>query len=190
MSEAFWLPLLVFVAELTVVTIGTVRIIFVSRGRKVLAPLLGFFEVTIWLFAIGQIMRNLADVSCYLAFAGGFTLGNFLGVLLEKRLAMGSVVVQITTRGEAGRLVERLRAAEFGVTSIDARGSTGPVQVVFTVIRRRHLDDVITLIRDFDPNAFYAINDLQATAAGIRRAAKASPAGLAALPSRLFRHAA
>src|SRR5438045_1109329 len=79
------LPLLVFFAELCVVTISTLRIIFISRGMKYLAPLLGFFEITIWLFAIGQVMQNLNDAGCFLGFASGFTLGNFLGVLIEKR---------------------------------------------------------------------------------------------------------
>ena len=185
------LPVLVFVAELCVVTIGTVRIIFVSRGRKVLAPLLGFFEVTIWLFAIGQIMQNLTDITCYLAFAGGFTLGNFLGVLIEKRLAIGSVVVQVTTNRDAADLVTALRAAEYGVTSMDARGASGPVQVVFTVIKRRELDSVTAIIRDFDPKAFYAVNDLQAAAAGIGPAARARGRGsLVPAPLRLFRPAA
>jgi uncharacterized protein YebE (UPF0316 family) len=185
------LPLLVFCAELAVVTIGTVRIIFVARGRKFLAPLLGFFEVTIWLFAIGQIMQNLSDLNCYLAFALGFTMGNFLGVLIEKRLAIGSVVVQITTNKDAGELIAGLRTAEFGVTSMDAHGATGPVQVVFTVIRRRDLEQVTAIIRDFDPQAFYAVNDLQAAAAGISPSAKGGrPRGLTALPLRLFRSAA
>jgi uncharacterized protein YebE (UPF0316 family) len=185
------LPLLVFVAELCVVTIGTVRIIFVSRGRKVLAPLLGFFEVTIWLFAIGQIMQNLTDVSCYLAFAGGFTLGNFLGVLIEKRLAIGSVVVQVTTGRDAADLITTLRAADYGVTSMDAHGASGPVQVVFTVIKRRELDNVIAIVRDFDAKAFYAVNDLQAAAAGINPAAKGRSRGsIVPAPLRLFRHAA
>jgi uncharacterized protein YebE (UPF0316 family) len=185
------LPLLVFVAELCVVTIGTVRIIFVSRGRKILAPLLGFFEVTIWLFAIGQIMQNLTDISCYLAFAGGFTLGNFLGVLIEKRLAIGSVVVQVTTGRDAGDLVTALRAADYGVTSMDAQGATGRVQVVFTVIKRRELDNVTGIIRDFDPKAFYAVNDLQAAAAGISPTTKGrGRGGLVPAPLRLFRPAA
>src|SRR5207302_8078013 len=91
-SVSSLLPLLVFVAELCGVTLATMRTIFVSRGMKALAPLLGFFEVSIWLFAIGQIMRNLADPGCYLGFAGGFTLGNYLGVVLGKRLAIGTVV--------------------------------------------------------------------------------------------------
>src|SRR5205823_2012095 len=91
------LPLLVFLAELCVVTIGTIRIIFIARGMKVLAPVLGFFEVSIWLFAIGQIMQNLSNLGCYLAFAGGFTAGNFLGVLIEKRLGLGTLVVRVIT---------------------------------------------------------------------------------------------
>src|ERR1700693_3306783 len=91
------LPLLIFVAEICVVTISTVRIIFVSRGRKFLASVLGFFEVTIWLFAIGQIMQNLSNIGCYAAFASGFSLGNYLGVLIEQKLAMGDSVIRIIT---------------------------------------------------------------------------------------------
>src|ERR1044071_7902580 len=71
----------IFLAEMCVVTIGTLRIIFVARGRKYLAPLLGFFEIMSWLFAIGQVMQNLDNPVCFLAFAAGFTLGNFLGIL-------------------------------------------------------------------------------------------------------------
>src|SRR4051812_31974501 len=108
---ALTLPLSIFCAEVCVVTLSTVRIIFVSRGRKFLAPLLGFFEVAIWLFAIGQIMKNLNDVSCYLAFAAGFTLGNFLGILLEGRLAIGTLLVRVITPRDATCLVEGLRAA-------------------------------------------------------------------------------
>src|SRR5207247_11415173 len=121
------LPLLVFVAWLCVVTIGTIRIIFVARGMKVLAPILGFFEVSIWLFAIGQIMQNLTDLSCYLAFAGGFTAGNYLGVRIENKLAIGSVVVRVITPKHVGDLVEGLQAAVYGVTSMDAEVRTGPV---------------------------------------------------------------
>src|SRR5262252_7149327 len=110
-----------------------------------LAPVLGFFEVSIWLFAIGQIMRNLSDPGCYLGFAAGFTLGNFLGVMLERRLALGSVVVQVITPRDAARLVEALRAADHGVTTLDGLGGTGPVRVVLTVIKRRELEAVTAL---------------------------------------------
>ncbi len=163
------LPLLVFFAELCVVTISTIRIIFLSRGMKVRAALLGFFEITIWLFAIGQIMRNLSDVGCFLGFAGGFTLGNYLGVLIEKKLAIGTLVVRIITHRNASELIGRLQAANFGVTSLDAEGSTGPVKIIFTVIQRRELAAVASLIRGVHPQAFYSVEEVQESQEGIFR---------------------
>src|SRR5690349_12095077 len=92
-----WLIAFIFIAEALVVTLSTLRTIFLGKGMKLLAPLLGFFEVSIWLFAISEVMRNLGDLRCALAFAGGFTLGNFLGILIEQKLALGSVVVRTIT---------------------------------------------------------------------------------------------
>ncbi len=161
------LPLLVFVAELCVVTLCTLRIIFLSRGMKVLAPVLGFFEITIWLFAIGQVMQNLQDPGCFLGFAGGFTLGNFLGILLEKRLAIGSVSVHIITRRDASGLLDALRAADYGVTALDAEGVRGSVKLVFTVVPRRELEGVLAVIHRFDPRAFYSVDAIQETGPGI-----------------------
>jgi uncharacterized protein YebE (UPF0316 family) len=162
-----FLPFLVFLAELCVVTLSTLRIIFIARGMKFLAPLLGFFEITIWLFAIGQVMRNLSDVGCFLGFAAGFTLGNFLGVLIEQRLALGNAVVRTVTHRDATDLVESLRAAHFGVTCFDAQGATGPVKMVFTVVRRKEIDRVLGLVRRFDPQAFYAVDEIQEAGPGI-----------------------
>src|SRR4051812_25292195 len=122
------LPLFIFVAEMCVVTLATLRTIFLSRGMKYLAPLLGFFEICTWLFAIGEVMKNLNDASCSLAFAAGFTLGNFLGIVVEQRLALGSVVVRTITPKDVTLLVRNLREAGYGVTCIDAQGATGPVQ--------------------------------------------------------------
>ena len=167
LSNPSLLPVFIFFAELCVVTISTMRTIFVARGMKFLAPLLGFFEVSIWLFAIGQVMKNLSDLSCSAAFAGGFTLGNFLGVLIEGKLAMGNAVVRIITHKEAGDLIEALRSAGYGVTAVDARGATGPVQIVLTVIRRRDLGRVVSLAKGFDPKVFYSVDELKEAAEGV-----------------------
>ena len=161
LSTFSFLPILVFVAELSVVTISTLRIIFLSRGMKLLAPILGFFEVTIWLFAIGQVMTNLSSPGCFLGFAGGFTLGNYLGVLIEKRLALGTVIVHTVTHRDATKLVEGLRGADYGVTIIDAAGARGAVKVVLTVVRRRELESVLSIIRRFDPEAFYSVDEVR-----------------------------
>jgi uncharacterized protein YebE (UPF0316 family) len=161
------LPVLIFGAEMCVVTLATLRTIFLSRGMKYLAALLGFFEVTLWLLAIGEVMKNLSDPRCSLAFAGGFTLGNFLGVLIEQKLALGSVVVQAITARDAGELVERLRAAHFGVTCVDGQGANGLVHIVMTVVPRKELDAVRAILREFDPNVFYSVDGLQSAAAGV-----------------------
>jgi uncharacterized protein YebE (UPF0316 family) len=161
------LVLLIFLAEMCVVTLGTLRIIFVSRGMKLLASLLGFFEISIWLFAIGQIMQNLSEIHCFAAFAGGFTAGNFLGILIEKKLAIGTQVVRIITRRDAGRLIDSLKSAGYGVTALDGQGATGPVQLVFTVIKRKQLPEVLAIIKRFDPHTFYSIDDVQAAAEGV-----------------------
>jgi len=165
----------IFLAELCVVTLGTLRIIFVSKGRKALAPVLGFFEVSLWLFAIGQTMRNLGNPVCCAAFAGGFAAGNFLGVLIEESLALGTCVVRVITHRDAGPLIEGLKVAGHGVTSIDAHGATGPVQIILTVVRRKERGAVLALVRRLDGKAFYSVDDLQTAAEGVFPASGARP---------------
>lgn len=177
------LSLMIFLAEMCVVTLGTLRIIFIARGNKILAPLLGFFEVLIWLFAISQVMQNLGSGICFVAFALGFTLGNFLGILIEKKLALGMAVVRIITNRPAHALIQQLRAASFGVTCVDGRGATGPVQIVMTVVKRRQLDAVFDMIEEHHPHAFYAVDELQSASEGIFPERK--PLEIPALPSAL-----
>jgi uncharacterized protein YebE (UPF0316 family) len=169
------LPLLIFVAEVCVVTLGTLRIIFVSRGQKVIAPILGFFEVFIWLLAVSQVMQNLSVWSCFIAFALGFTLGNYLGIIIEKRLALGTVIVRVITHRDTGLLIENLRAANFGVTSVEGEGVTGKVQIVLTVVKRKQLPVVVCLIETHHPGAFYAVDDLQSANEGIFPQPKEKP---------------
>lgn len=165
--SALQVPLLIFAAEVCVVTISTLRIIAIARGQTLIAPLLGFFEITIWLFAIGQTMQNLKDPACFLAFALGFTLGNFLGLRIEKLLALGTVVVRVITHRDATDLIAALRSASYGVTCVDGQGGTGAVQIVMTVVKRKQLAQVVALIESHHAQAFYAVDEVQAAAAGI-----------------------
>jgi uncharacterized protein YebE (UPF0316 family) len=161
------LPLLIFCARICDVSIGTVRIIFVSRGKKIIAPLLGFFEILIWLMAIGKIMQNLTNVIAYVAYAGGFAMGNFIGILIEEKLAVGMVIMRIITRKDASALIEKLKSMGFGVTSIDAEGNEGPVNIVYSVLKRSDLESVIVIVEKYNPKAFYSIEDVRAVREGI-----------------------
>ncbi len=163
----FLLPLLIFIARIADVSIGTIRIVFVSRGQKLLAPLLGFVEILIWLLAIGQIMRNLSNVACYIAYASGFAMGTFVGLYIEEKLALGLLTIRIITHRDASRLVASLRKSGFGVTDIPAFGSTGKVDVIYTIVRRSDLDRVVTIINELNPNAFYAVENVRAAREGI-----------------------
>ncbi len=156
-----FLPLLVFCARILDVSIGTLRIIFVSRSLKGWAALLGFFESLIWVLAISQVMQNLTNILTYIAFALGFSAGNYVGVLIEERIALGNLIIRIITRKDAAELISHLWQAGYGVTSLPARGETGPVQLIFTVCRRRNLQEVIGLIKRFNPRAFYTIEDVR-----------------------------
>ena len=143
-----------------------------------LVPLIGLFEVRLWLFAIGQVMQNLKDPDCYLGFAFGFTLGNFLGICVEGRLALGTLVVRVITPRDAGPLVAGLCRAGYGVTSHEGRGAAGPVRVVLTVVPRKQLDRVTAIIEAFDRDAFYSVEDVQAAARGVFPAARRAARGL------------
>ena len=103
LSENGWfgsygIALLIFFLRIGDVSLGTIRIIFVARGNKFIAPLLGFFEVFIWVIAISNIIQHLDNWVNYVAYAGGFAAGNFIGMLIEERLAVGVSLVRIITK--------------------------------------------------------------------------------------------
>lgn len=153
------LPLLIFLARIMDVTIGTLRIVFISKGEKAIAPLLGFFEVLIWIFAIGEIMQNLNNLVCYFAYAGGFAMGNYIGLKVEEKIALGFEVVRIITQKDADQLTEILRSEGYGATVVDAQGAKGNVHILFSVVRRKAISSIINLIEKYNPNAFYTIED-------------------------------
>lgn len=161
------LPLLVFLSRVCDVTFGTLRIIFVSRGNKTMAAFLGFFEVIIWLLAISQIMQHLDNFLCYIAYGGGFAMGNYIGITLEEKLAMGLLGVRVITNRDNTELRESLTKEGFGVTRIGAHGSTSEVDIIYMVIKRSALPKVETIIKQFNPKAFYSIEDVRTANSGV-----------------------
>ena len=161
------LPVLIFLARICDVSLGTVRLIFVARGYKVLAPITGFFEVLIWIVAIGQIMQNLTNPVCYLGYAGGFAAGNYFGLLIAEKLSLGVVLVRVITQMEADTLLTGLRGQGYGVTSIEGQGANGPVKVIFTIVRRREVAGVVKVVKEHNPHAFYTIEEVDFVEKGV-----------------------
>lgn len=161
------MPLLIVLARVCDVSLGTMRIIFIGKGYKFIAPFLGFFELLIWLLAITQIMRNLTNILYYVAYSGGFALGTFAGMYIEERLAIGIQAIRIITRGDATELIQYLRSADYGVTASKAQGASGEVHIIYTVVNRSDIQDVLGIIRRFNPRAFYSIEDVRSATEGI-----------------------
>lgn len=167
MVKWVFIPLLIVFARIADVSLGTMRIISIGKGYKSIAPLLGFFEILIWLLAIRQIMQNLTNIFYYLFYSGGFAVGTFIGMYIEEKLAIGILSIRIITRKDASELINFLRSANYGVTSVVAQGSTGQVNVIYIIVKRSDVQNVIEIINRFNPNAFYLIEDIRFAREGI-----------------------
>lgn len=155
------IPFLIFLARLADVTLGTVRIIFVARGMRYLAPAVGFLESLIWVTALAAVMQHLDQPQNYVFYAAGFATGNFTGILVEERLGIGLLTLRIITRDDAVGLTGELRREGFGVTSFAAEGVEGYVQLLFTVLQRKDLNRAIEVVRREHPRAFVSVSDVR-----------------------------
>jgi uncharacterized protein YebE (UPF0316 family) len=161
------MPVLIFMARICDVSIGTMRIIFVSKGKKNIAPVLGFFEVLIWIIAISKIMENLDNYINYVAYAAGFATGNFVGMIIEEKLAMGIQMISVFTSENGMDLVKILNSNGFGATTIEAHGAKEKVHLVYSIVHRNELEKVLDIINEFNPRAFFTIEDVKAVNEGI-----------------------
>ncbi len=161
------LPFLIMVARIIDVSIGTVRIIMLSKSKRFLPPVLGFIEVLIWIVAITKIMQNLDNYVTYIAYAGGFAIGNYIGIILEEKMALGVMIVRVITSKPADELICRLQAANYGTTSVEARGSKQDVNVIYTIIQRTELKKVVEIIKKYNPKAFYSVEDVKFVSEGV-----------------------
>ena len=169
------LPFLIFLARICDVSLGTLRIIFVSKGKKNIAPFLGFFEVFIWIIAVSKIMQNLDNYINYFAYAAGFASGNFIGMIIEEKLAMGFQMIRIFAHIKGPDLVHNLNINGFGATSIEAHGAKEKIHIIYTIIQRHELVEVINIIDKFNPKAFYTIEDIRTVNEGIFPSKKTGP---------------
>lgn len=161
------IPLLIFLARICDVSIGTLRIILVSKGNKYIPPFLGFFEVLIWITAVTRVMQNLDNIVCYFAYAGGFATGNYVGMLIEERMAMGVVNLRIITRADVRGLLNVLHKEHFGTTMVLGEGSEGKVQIIYTIVPRNKVHHIEELIKKHNEHIFYTVEDVKVHANGI-----------------------
>lgn len=155
------MPILIFFARVGDVSLNTLRVMFVLNGKKTIAPVLGFFEAFIWLLAIGQIIQNIDNPVSYLAYAGGFAAGTFVGMTIEEKLAIGRVLVRVITVEPMPELIEFMKERNYRFTNVGAEGRYGKVNLLFTVMKRDLLQEYINKVKECNDKAFYTIESVK-----------------------------
>lgn len=158
------LPLLIFFARISDVSINTIRIIYVLGGRRWTATILGFFESLIWLMAIRQIFEHMDNWLCYVAYPAGFASGIFVGMIIEERIAYGKVIVRIITRRDINPLLKYLNEKRNRYTHVNAIGPDGHENLVFTVLEREKLEALLVTLKEILPSAFYTVEKVNRAA--------------------------
>jgi uncharacterized protein YebE (UPF0316 family) len=151
----------IFLLRLGDVSIASVRIVTLMRGRIALAALLGFFESLLWVSAAAIVFSNLDNPVRIVAFAGGFAVGTLLGGNIERWIAMGTAFIRVVTPVETPSIAAALRNEGFAVTVVNAEGRDGEVRVTFTVLPRRQVKRAIGIVHDTNPGAFVTVEDIR-----------------------------
>ncbi|MCS7011033.1 MAG: DUF2179 domain-containing protein [Anaerolineales bacterium] len=171
LSPAAWLGALgIFALRVSDMTFDTLRLLFVVRGKKLIAWVLGFCQSVIFVIAITSVLQNLDNPLNVIGYAAGFATGNVVGMIIEERLAIGYVKLSIVSSGRGPMLAETLRCAGFAVTEIPARGRDGVVSMLSVSVRRKDVEQVEEIVRQQDGNAFMIAEDVRPVRRGFWRA--------------------
>ncbi len=156
-----YLPLMIFILRIVDVSMGTLRIVFISKGFKKLAPVISFFEILIWIFVVSKVMQNLDNWVCYVSYAAGFATGSYLGMKLEEKIAIGHELIRVITKKDASELTIALKDKGYGITTIKANGLNGEVAVVYIISGRKNISEAINTIKAYNPQALYTIESIR-----------------------------
>lgn len=159
--------ILIFVARVCDVSLATIRTLMVVQGRKLQAAVIGFFEVTIYIVALGKVVSSLDNPMNLLFYALGFATGNYVGISIENKIALGNLAAQIILKtDDNSKLIDRLRENKFGITVMKGYGKDGPREVLSVALNRKDLVRLKDLVYESDPNAFITVNNISPISGG------------------------
>lgn len=166
-----WLyALMIFALRVADMSMDTIRVLFVMRGKKLLTWVLGFVQSVIYILAISSVLTKMDNVLNVLAYAAGFATGNVLGLIIEGKLAIGHILVTIISSHRGASIAEKLRASGYAVTEISGRGKNGTVFELHASVQRKDVPNVETIVLEADPQAFVTAEDVRPVRRGFWRA--------------------
>lgn len=159
--------LLIFALRICDVSLDTMRVIFAIRGKRGLAAALGFLMALIWIFAVGNAIRHIDSVWHILAYAGGYSMGTFVGITIERYVAYGVATLRIITRDAGDAIAAALRERGYGATEFTGQGREGRIALVTAVVHRGHIDEVLGIVDRLDDDAFVTVEEPKTLRGGI-----------------------
>lgn len=163
------LYLVIFCAKIVEVSISTIRLVYINKGEKVKGAMLGFVEILIWLVVVSSVLTNITqDPLKILMYAAGFSLGNYIGITIEGKIAVGLASIQVVVNEEEGEvLADILRDSGFGVTILEGKGKgDSKKSLLFVQLKRKRISEAVRTVKSFNDTAFITVNDVKSTMGG------------------------
>jgi uncharacterized protein YebE (UPF0316 family) len=162
--------IVIFILRIINISLDTLRVLFMMRGKKPLVWILGFIEALIFVLVITSVLNHIDNPLNVIGYAAGFATGSILGVFIEERLAVGFSEVHIVSPRRGKAIADHLREEGYAVTEIPARGKDGMVSMLSSSVRRRQLSKVEEAVREIDEEAFVTVEDIRPVSRGFWRA--------------------
>ena len=165
-GDPLWGPIVIFLLRIVDVTLDTMRVLFMVRGRRLPAGILGFLMALVWIIAVGNAMKHLDSIWHILGYAAGYGTGTMVGITIENVVAFGLIQLRIVSKHGRVEIAEGLRDRGYGATEFSGFGRDGAVEIVQSVVQRAHLDEVLAIVDKFDDTAFVTVEDPQVLRGG------------------------
>ena len=163
------LYLIIFFAKIIEVSISTIRVVFIGKGERAKGAILGFVEIMIWLVVVSSVLNNITeDPIKMLIYAAAFSLGNYLGVTIESKIAVGLASIQVVVNEKDGEvLADILREQGYGVTIIEGKGKNESIKnLLFIQLKRKKIPEAVKLVKQHNPEAYITVNDIKSMMGG------------------------
>lgn len=165
--EALLGYLFIFGARIMDVSMATIRTLMVVQGRRKYAAIIGFFEVIIYIVALGKVVNELNNLGNLLAYALGFASGNYIGSYIEEKIALGDLTAQVILKnGKDDEVINQLRDSGFGVTVLVGQGKNGPKNILYIALKRKDLNKLHKILDDLDQEAFITASTTKLVSGG------------------------
>ncbi|NLJ58305.1 MAG: DUF2179 domain-containing protein [Tissierellia bacterium] len=163
------LYLIIFCAKIIEVSISTIRLVYINKGERVKGAILGFVEIIIWIVVVSSVLNNISEdpIKAFI-YAAAFALGNYVGVTIESKIAVGLASIQVVVGQKTGEALARILREQggYGVTIIDGKGKSEVKKLLFIQLKRKKIPAAIKLIKDHCPEAYITVNDIKSILGG------------------------